>query len=69
MVIWQDDSIVLKETCTKLQGTRIVCVSHVSPAVIVIITSYGELEEMRHIQVKVKQSRYRPGVAQRVPGS
>jgi len=45
MVIWQDDSIILKEAYVKLRGTRIMSVSHVSPAVIMVITSYGELEE------------------------
>jgi hypothetical protein len=45
MVIWQDGSVVLKEACAKLQGTRIMSLSHVSPVVILVITSYGELEE------------------------
>lgn len=45
MVIWQDGSIVLKEAYTKLHGTRTRSVSCVSLVVIVMITSYGELEE------------------------
>jgi len=45
MVIWQDGYVILKEACVKLRGTRIMCISHVSPAVELVITSYGELEE------------------------
>jgi hypothetical protein len=45
-------------------------VSQIMPIIIIIINFMYTIKiYMKFFMVKVKQSRYRPGVAQRVPGS